>query len=176
MGDRIRHMYDYRSNDGSTPLCHNLLTGGAVVRQVITNANCPACLDLYSRDNDVTRIKAEKLVNACNGLGLQARLHWDRSPWCCHVALERTYRDEFDENTPGLFFMLEDSDDYRIGDRLGWVWHGALQIDRETDDERGVNDLGFTIPERNHLGDDEHTVAEKIALFMDMLDVTSLVK
>ena len=44
-----RHMYDFPNNDGSTPLCHNLLTGGAVVRQIITNVNCPACLDLFER-------------------------------------------------------------------------------------------------------------------------------
>jgi hypothetical protein len=42
-------MYDIENNDGVTPLCHNLLTGGAVVRQVITNVNCPACLDLFER-------------------------------------------------------------------------------------------------------------------------------
>lgn len=45
-----RHMYDYKNNDASTPLCHNLLTGGAVVRQVITNVNCPACRTLWERD------------------------------------------------------------------------------------------------------------------------------
>lgn len=48
--DRIRHMCDFPNNDSATPLCHNLLTGGAVVRQVITNGvNCPVCLDLYER-------------------------------------------------------------------------------------------------------------------------------
>lgn len=44
-----RHMFDFPNNDASTPLCHNLLTGGAVVRQVISNVNCPACIELWKR-------------------------------------------------------------------------------------------------------------------------------
>lgn len=47
--ERTRHMYDFPNNDALTPLCHNLLTGGAVVRQVIANVNCPTCLDLWER-------------------------------------------------------------------------------------------------------------------------------
>ena len=47
-----RHMFDFPNNDGATPLCHNLLTGGAVVRQVIANVNCQACIDLWQRAQD----------------------------------------------------------------------------------------------------------------------------
>jgi hypothetical protein len=50
-----RHLFDYRTNDGNAPLCHNLLTGGALVRQVVANVNCPACIDLYERDQSANR-------------------------------------------------------------------------------------------------------------------------
>ena len=123
--------------------------------------------------NDITMTKARRLVNACNGLGLQARLHWDRSPWCCQVALRQT--EHFDEYSPSIFWMLEDTDSYRIagghGTQLGWLWRGQLQIDRDTDSERDYDDLNFEIPERNHLMDDEHTVARKVALLLSLLDV-----
>lgn len=57
MEDITRHMYDFRSNDATMPLCHNLLTGGAVVRQIIANVNCPACLYLWSlKQEDSTKL------------------------------------------------------------------------------------------------------------------------
>lgn len=49
-----RHLYDVPNNDPNVPLCHNLLTGGAVVRQTLANVNCQACLDLQERLPDRT--------------------------------------------------------------------------------------------------------------------------
>lgn len=47
-----RHMFDFPNNDASVPLCHNLLTGGAVVRQIISNVDCEACIKLWKRAQD----------------------------------------------------------------------------------------------------------------------------
>ena len=132
---------------------------------------CPA--------EDVTRLKAERLVNACNGLGLQARLHWDRSPWCCQVALVDTTAADFDENTPRIFWMLEDGGSYYIRDtwgrQVGWMWHAQMQLDRNIEEQDDIYDLGFEIPERTEQGDDEHEVARKIAMLVSMLDVSGIV-
>lgn len=49
---RTRHLFDIPNNDPTTPLCHNLLTGGAVVRMDRSNVNCTACLDLLERMSD----------------------------------------------------------------------------------------------------------------------------
>jgi hypothetical protein len=132
-------------------------------------------------ENDITRVKAEALVNACNGLGLTARLHWDRSPWCCQVALTQVHHADFDEYTPSIFFMLEDSDSYFImghganaGTRIGVRWHGAMQIGGDLPEQNDLDDIHFEILERTWLGDDEHTTAHKIAMLVSMIDISAL--
>lgn len=132
-------------------------------------------------ENDIALRKAQALVNACNGIGLSARLHQDRSPWMCHVALVDVPRmtDVFDENTPGLFFYVEDHRDFHILSPLGtntvpvgWKWHASILVDREIPEQDDINDITIQVIERTWLGDDEHTVAQKIVLLHEMIDIT----
>lgn len=126
-------------------------------------------------DYDITRVKAEELVNACIGLGMTARLHWDRSPWCCHIALVDVKADEFNEDTPGIFFMLEDADSYHIKGRganagavIGWRWHSQIHLDRNATEQGQLNDINIEVIERTWLGDDAYAVAQKIALLLTL--------
>lgn len=127
-------------------------------------------------DDDFFKAKAQALVEACVEQGLTARLHWDRSPWACHVRLRDSVDETFDENTSGLFYMLEDGPGYRIevpNTEGGWVWHAQLQI-QESEHEDDLLDLGFTVIERTWLGDTPQDVARKIAHLVTMLDITKL--
>lgn len=131
------------------------------------------------RNPDWDRDAAEALVNACNGIGLQARLHWDRSPWCCQVALVKTAADWFDERTPSIYFMLEDGDSYFImghGDnsdkRLGVRWRGAISLGEGVDDD--IHDLSLEVLQRDWLGDTVEDTARRIALICSIIDVSAL--
>lgn len=144
-------------------------------------------------DEDVTRDKAERLVRALKALGLPAILHWDRSPWCAKVYLQSRTGGERGEFEPAIFFMLEDTDSYRIlkrdqieeGEtpehfqrRRGWRWQGQLGGLEQFDLGEDQYELGFHLLERTWLGDTERDVALKVrallTLFKDPADLPLL--
>lgn len=139
-----------------------------VVKTWVLKADC-------DDPEDITEVKARALVSACNGLGLAAQYYWDRGPSACQVFLTNDH----DEYAPSIFFMLEDSDTYKIqnnGNLHGWIWHGQLRLgeDLNLPELSFIESLDFTILERNHLGDDEHSTARTINSLVSMLDISAL--
>lgn len=129
-------------------------------------------------DRDWDRTKAEELVSACNAIGLQSRLWWDRGPYCAQVALVHERPGDLSESTPSLLFCLEDSDSYFImghGDnadqRIGLRWRGMIHM---PDDDGDYHDVSLEILERGWLGDDQHSTAEKIAKLVELFDVRGI--
>jgi hypothetical protein len=130
--------------------------------------------DEQPEPEDITRVKAERLVSACNGMGLNAVLHWDRSPWCCRVSLEGT--DEITDETASIYFMLEDDDAYKICDGRGWRWHSQIALKHDgSETESDLQDFNLQVLERTWLGDDEHDTARKIAVLVALIDVREIV-
>jgi hypothetical protein len=141
-------------------------------------------------DDDITRDKAERLVRALKALGLPAILHWDRSPWCAKVYLQSRTGGERGEFEPAIFFMLEESDSYRIkpasevghsihsDNERGWRWQGQLGGLEQFDLGDDQYELGFHLLERTWLGDTERDVALKVrallTLFKDPADLPLL--
>jgi hypothetical protein len=123
---------------------------------------------------DITKTKAERLVNACNGLGLAATLHWDRSPWCARVALVPIALTGWRDDTPSLFVFVEDADSSRIltqerttGGLRGWRWHSQIQLEQGA----SLDDVNVEFLERDWLGESEHNVAQSIAQLAALIQI-----
>jgi len=124
--------------------------------------------------DDITELKARRLADACNGLGLRAQFFYDRGPFACQVALRHS-NEPVDEFEPSLLFMIDEGDRGKLinsstGEQFGWMWNAQL-----TGLDGDYYDLGFEIPERTHLNETEHTVAYRVSLLVGMMDVSHLV-
>lgn len=110
----------------------------------------------------IDRIKAEDVVDALNDKDANARLFWDRGPYCVQLFLNP---DETTEYSPSLLFCVEDSDEYKIADGRGWEWSGSLFPDEDGE----LGDVSFHILERTWLGDGADKVADDMIRLRDLL-------